>query len=162
MANIFTVYVYLVTQLHPDYHRLLHSETRKAHYEKSRITGLDVEVICNRLYELMRDEKVFADEDLSLRDLASEPGISPHQLSQILNERVKKNFNTFVNEYRVDEAGRMLVDESRRSILSVGIAVGFNSNTTFCTVFSRVTGRSPSSFRKNSQQGEKRRQSLKA
>ncbi len=149
IANIFTIYVYLVTQRNPDYHRLLRSETRKAHYEKSRITGLDVDVICSRLNELMRDEKVFADEDLSLRDLASELGISPHQLSQILNERMKKNFNTFVNEYRVQEAMRMLIDEPRRSILSVGIASGFNSNTTFCSVFSKVAGQSPSSYRKD-------------
>ena len=162
VANIFTIYVYLVTQRHPDYHRLLRSETRKAHYEKSRIAGLDVDVICNRLNELMRDEKVFADEDLSLRDLASELGISPHQLSQILNERMKKNFNTFVNEYRVEEARRMLIDEPRRSILSVGIAAGFNSNTTFCNVFSKVTGQSPSNFRKNSQQDKAGKLSLKA
>ncbi|NLV69132.1 MAG: AraC family transcriptional regulator [Spirochaetes bacterium] len=162
IANVFTIYVYLVTQRNPDYHRLLRSETRKAHYEKSRITGLDVDLICNRLTELMRDEKVFADEDLSLRDLASELGISPHQLSQILNEKMKKNFNTFVNEYRVEEAMRILLDEPGRSILSVGIAVGFNSNTTFCTVFSKVTGQSPSTYRKNSMQGGSPEHLLKA
>jgi AraC-like DNA-binding protein len=148
VANIFTIYVYLVTQRHPDYHRLLRSETRKANYEKSRISGLDVNDICTRLHELMRDEKVFADEELSLRDLAGELGISAHQLSEILNEKMKKNFNTFVNEYRVAEAKTMLIDEPQRSILSVGIAVGFNSNTTFCTVFSKIAGESPSHYRK--------------
>jgi len=148
MANAATIYVYLVTQRHPDYHRLLRSETRKANYEKSRISGLDVEVITTRLHELMRDEKVFADEDLSLHDLAGELGISSHQLSEILNEKIKKNFNTFVNEYRVAEAHTMLIEEPKRSILSIGIAVGFNSNTTFCTVFSKITGESPSHYRK--------------
>jgi len=148
IANTATIYVYLITQRHPDYHSLLRSETRKAHYEKSRLSGLDVNVIYNRLTELMRDEKIFADEELSLRDLASELGISPHQLSEILNERIKKNFNTFVNEYRVEEARRMLIEEPKRSILSVGIAVGFNSNTTFCTVFSKIEGISPSQYRK--------------
>lgn len=148
IANTATIYVYLITQRHHDYHRLLRSETRKAHYEKSRITGLDVNVIFNRLTELMRDEKVFADEELSLRDLAGELGISPHQLSEILNERLKKNFNTFINEYRIEEAKKMLIEESRRSILSIGIAVGFNSNTTFCTVFSKIEGISPSQYRK--------------
>lgn len=151
IANVATIYVYLVTQRHPDYHRLLRSETRKASYEKSRISGLDVRVICERLHELMRDEKVFADEDLSLHDLASELGISAHQLSQVLNEKLKKNFNTFINEYRIEEAKKMLMDEPGRSILSVGIAVGFNSNTTFCTVFSKMTGLSPSSYRKQKQ-----------
>ncbi len=153
IANVFTIYVYLVTQRHPDYHRLLRSETRKANYEKSRITGLDVNVICTRLHELMRDEKVFADEDLSLRDLAGELGISPHQLSEILNEKIKKNFNTFVNEYRIAEAKTILIEEPQRSILSIGIAVGFNSNTTFCTVFSKITGDSPSHYRKQKLNG---------
>ncbi len=148
-ANVATVYVYLVTQRHQDYHRLLRSETRKAHYEKSRIAGLDVEKIYIRLHELMRDEKIFADEELSLRDLASELGISQHQLSQILNEKLKKNFNTFVNEYRVEEAKKMLCDEPGRSILSIGIAVGFNSNTAFTTVFSRIAGMTPSQYRKS-------------
>ncbi len=153
IANAATIYVYLVTQRHPDYHRLLRSETRKANYEKSRISGLDVNVICTRLNELMRDEKVFADEDLSLRDLAGELGISAHQLSEILNEKIKKNFNTFVNEYRVAEAKKMLIEEPQRSILSVGIAVGFNSNTTFCTVFSKISGDSPSHYRKQKLNG---------
>ncbi len=148
IANTATIYVYLITQRQPDYYRLLRSETRKAHYEKSRISGLDVDLICTRLTELMRDEKVFADEELSLRDLAGELAISPHQLSEILNEKIKKNFNTFVNEYRIDEAKKMLIDEPRRSILSIGIAVGFNSNTTFCTVFSKIEGISPSQYRK--------------
>lgn len=150
IANAATVYVYLITQRHHDYHRLLRSETRKAHYEKSRLSGLDVNMICTRLTELMRDEKFFADEDLSLRDLAGELGISAHQLSEILNERIKKNFNTFVNEFRIEEAKKILIEEPRRSILSVGIAVGFNSNTTFCTVFSKIEGVSPSQFRKQS------------
>lgn len=149
MANTATVMVYLVTKRNPDYLRLLQSETRKAHYEKSRIRGLNVKQITTRLNEIMEDEKAFADEELSLRELAQELGISAHQLSEILNEKLNKNFKTFVNEYRVEEAKRLLVDEPDRSILSVGVAVGFNSNTTFCTVFSKLTGLSPRQFRKN-------------
>lgn len=148
MATFATIYVYLVTQRHNDYYRLLRSETRKANYEKSRLSGLNVKEILIRLQELMKEEKFFTDEELSLRDLARELAISPHQLSEILNEKLKKNFNTFVNEYRVEEAKSMLIDEPDRSILSVGIAAGFNSNTTFCTVFLKLTGQSPGNYRK--------------
>ena len=73
----------------------------------------------------MNDEKIFADEELTLPSLADELGISAHQLSEILNREIKKNFNTFINEYRVKEAKELLVDEPGRSILSVGIAAGF-------------------------------------
>lgn len=148
MANLFTCLVYLATQRHPDYNRLLKIENRKAHYERSRLHGLDLERILGRLREIMEVEKAFADEELSLKDLASDLGISPHQLSQILNERIKKNFSTFVNEYRIEEAKKLLVDEPDRSILSVGIAAGFNSNTTFITAFSKHVGVSPGQYRK--------------
>ncbi|MGV7928040.1 MAG: helix-turn-helix domain-containing protein [Spirochaetota bacterium] len=148
LANLFTCLVYLATQRHPDYNRLLKIENRKAHYERSRLHGLDLERILARLREIMESEKAFADEELSLKDLASDLGISTHQLSQILNERIKKNFSTFVNEYRIEEAKKLLVDEPDRSILSVGIAAGFNSNTTFITAFSKHVGVSPGQYRK--------------
>ncbi|MBP7602454.1 MAG: AraC family transcriptional regulator [Spirochaetes bacterium] len=157
MANVFTCLVYLATQRHPDYMRLLKIESRKSHYERSRLHGLDLERILARLREIMEVEKAFADEELSLKDLAGDLGISPHQLSQILNERIRKNFSTFVNEYRIDEAKKLLVEEPDRSILSVGIAAGFNSNTTFITAFSKHVGVSPGQYRKhnlNSSGGE--------
>jgi AraC-like DNA-binding protein len=148
MANISMCSVYLVTQRHPDYNRLLRSETRKAQYERSRIQGLDIDRITERLRELMEEEKAYRDEELSLQDLSRELGIGPHQLSQILNERLGKNFNTYVNEYRVKEAKRLILEEPDRSILSIGFASGFNSNTTFTTVFSKLTGASPGQYRK--------------
>jgi len=148
MANTAMTGVYLVTQRHPDYNKLLKSEAMKARYERSRIKGLDVKEIIQRLYEIMEEEKAFADEELSLPDLAKELNISTHQLSEILNEHIQKNFNTFVNEFRVKEAQKLLLEEPDRSVLSIGVAVGFNSNTTFCTVFSKMTGMSPKQYRK--------------
>jgi len=149
VANTATVFVFLVTQRKPDYLRLLQSETRRAHYEKTRLRGLDVDSIITRLYEIMEDEKAFADEELSLKDVAAELSVSLHQLSEVLNERVKKNFKTFVNEFRVEEAKKLLVEEPERSVLSIGVAVGFNSNTTFCTVFAKMAGCAPGQYRKN-------------
>ena len=141
--------LYLVTRRNPDYNRLLSSMTRKHNYEKSQIKGLNVEAVTRRLIELMDDEKIFADEDLNLPSLADELGISSHQLSEILNREIGKNFNTFVNEYRVKEAKQYLLEEPDRSILSIGVAVGFNSATTFNAVFGRITGMTPGKYRKS-------------
>ncbi len=140
--------VYLMTQRHPDYNRLLKSITRKHHYERSQIRGLNVSAVTERLFELMDDEKIFADEELTLHALADELGITPHQLSEILNREIKKNFNSFVNEYRVEEAKELLIEQPDRSILSVGVAVGFNSATTFNAVFGKVAGMTPGKYRK--------------
>ena len=64
LAAIATIYVYLVTQRHNDYYRLLRSETRKANYEKSRLSGLDVKQILIRLNELMKEEKFLANKEM--------------------------------------------------------------------------------------------------
>jgi AraC-like DNA-binding protein len=148
MANATLCSVFVATQRHPDFNRLLKIETKRAQYEQSKIGGLDVAKIMDRINEIMEEEKAFADEELTLKNLASELDITAHQLSEILNEKLKKNFNSFVNEYRIREAKIMLIDEPERSVLSIGIAVGFNSHTTFCTAFSRLAGCSPAQYRK--------------
>ncbi len=147
-ANLCLCALYLVTYRNPEYNRLLRSETRRAHYERSKLKGVDINGLVNRLYELMEVEKIFADEDLSLGDLAFQLGISSHQLSEVLNEKIKKNFNQFVNHYRVNEAKVLLVEEPDRSVISVCAAAGFNSTTTFNSVFSKYTGLSPRQYRK--------------
>ncbi len=147
-SNFSMISVYLVTQRHPDYIRLLKSITRKHQYEKSQIIGLDLKQILSRLFELMEDEKLYVDEDLSMPVMARELGVSSHQLSELLNKEIKKNFNSFVNEYRVKEAKELLIEQPERSILSVGVGAGFNSTTTFNSVFSKLEGVSPGKFRK--------------
>ncbi len=148
MANIAYVITFAAAGRYPVFNERLNQEMRKVRYEKSKINGLDIETVIKRLDELMRLEKVFADEDLSLNGLADELGISSQQLSQIINEKLNKNFNTYINEFRVEEAKQLLIEEEDRSINSVGLAVGFNSNSTFSIVFSRHTGFSPREYRK--------------
>jgi AraC-like DNA-binding protein len=63
---------------------------------------------------------------------------------------MKKNFYDLVNGYRVEEAKRLLLDpkNTNYTILSVGFEAGFNSKTTFNTVFKKFTGLTPTDFRK--------------
>lgn len=148
IGNVFIYSVYIVSQRHTDYNRMVKIVIHKAKYAQSYISGVDIGSVKNRLYEIMELEKAFADEDLSLKSVADELGVTTHQLSQLLNEKIKKNFKTFVNEYRVNEAKQLLIDEPGRSILSVSVAVGFNSYVTFCTTFSKMAGMSPSQYRR--------------
>jgi AraC-like DNA-binding protein len=70
-------------------------------------------------------------------------------VSQAINDGMKKNFYDLVNSYRVEEAKRLLMDEKNNNftILSVGFEAGFNSKTTFNTVFKKFTGLTPTEFR---------------
>ncbi len=74
-------------------------------------------------------------------------GLSVHHLSAFLNEHMGMNFNSFINHHRVKEAEVMLLDEPDRSILSIGMAVGFSSSSAFHRAFLKEVKKSPKAFR---------------
>jgi AraC-like DNA-binding protein len=139
----------IVSYKYPSLRKYVIYEINKTRYLRSKITSLDVDSIIKRILEIMEIEKAFSDEDFSLKILARELDISPQQLSEILNERMGKSFNTFLNEYRIKEAKILLIDDPGRSINSIADAVGFNSNTAFSITFSKYEGCSPSRYRKS-------------
>ena len=121
--------------------------------EKSRSSSLHPEFIneCLKKLEFMMDiDKLYRDETLSLQSLAEKLSLSSHQLSQILNDNLNKNFWDFVNTYRVEEAKRLLRDPERknRKILSIAFDVGFNTKASFNQVFKRYSGMTPSEYKK--------------
>lgn len=103
-----------------------------------------------KLNYLMDSEKAYCDADLSLQSLAEKMAISPHQLSQLVNEKLDRNFFDFINEYRVEEAKRILQSSrgSQRKISAVAIAVGFNTMASFYKAFKKHTGTTPTRYKK--------------
>jgi AraC-like DNA-binding protein len=119
-------------------------------YEKSPLTEEMADRIVRKLESLMKEEKLFMDSSLSLPQLAHTLAISTHLLSQVLNERLNRNFFNFINEHRIQEAQRMLLDpqEQHYSMIDIAHEVGFNSISAFNTAFKKHAGLSPSEFRK--------------
>lgn len=143
------MFVFLVGYLKPDLMHVLDSEIRKNIYERSLIKGLDMEALKIRLEDLMKKDKVFCDEDLTLKRLADMLSISPHQLSEFLNKQMHISFNYYVNRYRVDEAIDLLQEQPERSITSICFSVGFNSKSAFYEAFAKFVGISPARYRRN-------------
>ncbi|MCF8364554.1 MAG: helix-turn-helix domain-containing protein [Bacteroidales bacterium] len=105
-------------------------------------------VFLARLMKFIRSDKPYLDPNLSLRSLAAQVEIHPNQLSWLLNEHVGKNFNEFINQYRV-EAFKLLADDPKNAhVTLVGLAFdcGFNSKTVFNTCFKKETGLTPKQF----------------
>ncbi|AOP33598.1 hypothetical protein A0128_06890 [Leptospira tipperaryensis] len=113
----------------------------------SLLEGLDLEEEKQKLERLMNQEHVFLDEELRLPTLASEMKLSVHCLSALLNEFIGKSFNEYVNEFRIVEAKKMLLEEEDRSVLSIGLAVGFNSYSAFLRSFMKSELQTPKKFR---------------
>ena len=153
ISAIMTIEIYLILLLkwrYPGYIRHIKAEAQKIRYSTSRIDRIDVDSLLARLASLMESEKLFCDEEITLGKLADELDITPYQLSQILNERLNKNFNTFINEYRIRESENYLTEDHKRSVLSVSYAVGFNTVTSFYNAFYKFHGMTPAQFREKS------------
>jgi len=131
-------------------------EITKASHEKpgppkSKLNENKIDGIAKRIIDLIEQEKLYQETELTLQDLAARLQIPTYQVSQAINEGMNKNFYDLVNGYRVEEAKRLLQDPKNMNytILSVGFDAGFNSKTTFNTVFKKFTGLTPTNFRES-------------
>jgi len=151
IITVVIICVFLSNMRYPDFYRLIENEIKKNRYERSLLKGLDTEVIYDRLTYLMAMENIYKDFDLSLESLALMMSITPHQLSQFMNERLNTNFRNYINSYRIEEAKKILVANPEKNILTICYDVGFNSKSTFNLCFKKYTSMTPSEFRQENQ-----------
>jgi len=102
-----------------------------------------------RLDEIRKRGDLLLDPLVSLPKLARAIGVSPNQLSYVLNHHIGQNFFDYVNGARIEEARAVLIAEPDRTILDVALSVGFNSKSTFNLAFKKLTGDTPSAVRAN-------------
>lgn len=127
------------------------TRTLKPKYATSSLKDVDKEKLTQRLTKTMDNEKPYLNENLTLKELADKLETSPNNLSQIINEKFNKNFYEFINEYRINEVKSLLADPkfSHYSMLGIAIECGFNSKSTFNSVFKQFTGKTPTEFKKS-------------
>ncbi len=152
--TIITILIYFGGQIFPQYIANLQEEVKKSKYAKSRLQGIDKEEVIGKVKRLMSEEHLYADEDLTLTRFAEYVNLSPHQLSELLNQNLSVSFKTFLNQERIKAASRMLIEEPNRSILSILNAVGYSSKSSFHVEFLKYTGTTPTLFRKANQLSE--------
>lgn len=139
---------FFVRHWRPYFMEHLGEQATIARYQHSRLGGVDLDNTAQRIRNLMVTDRMFLREELGLPELARAANLSPHQLSEYLNQRLEKNFYTFLNEYRVEEACRQLVENPERTVLEVAFASGFNSRTSFNVAFAKITGVTPVQYRR--------------
>lgn len=103
-----------------------------------------------KIQSFMHEEKPYLRSELSLGDLADNLDFSPRLLSQLINDELHLNFYTFISHYRINEAKRLLSnkDSQKYTILSIAFDCGFNSKSSFNSVFKQHTKMTPSHYRK--------------
>ncbi len=124
-------------------------------YERSPLSPEIAESILARLDSAMKLDKPYLDVNLSLPSLSKQISVPIHHLSQVINERLGKNFFEFVNEHRVDEAKLLLKDPSKQNLTlaAIGFEAGFNSVSSFNSIFKKYTSTTPSEYRSSASGG---------
>ena len=122
-------------------------EERRRFVLARKVDPNDVSRIRAKLDRIVAARELMFDPLLTMPKLANAVGVTPNQLSYVLNQHLGKSFFDFVNEVRTNEASRLLIKEPDRTILDIAISVGFNSKSTFNLAFKKITGKTPSAYR---------------
>lgn len=117
-------------------------------YRNSSLSDDSKNKLISDILEVMNNRELICNPDFSLNHLAEMVDSNQTYVSRTINDTFKRNFRTFINDYRIKEARRMLSDPSyhKYSIKSIATMVGFKSRNTFDTTFKEVTGVTPSFY----------------
>ncbi len=120
-------------------------------YQKSGLKDSEAVAYLETLENIMKNERLYLNGDLTIDDIAKSINIPRHHLTQVLSEKLNKNFFNYVNEYRVREARMMMENQEFREYTIIRIAFDswFNSKSAFNTIFKKLAGCKPSEYRKN-------------
>jgi len=117
-------------------------------YKKTTLSKTRKEEIKDLLMLQFDENKIYLNPDLNMDLLSQEMKIPKHQLTEVLNTVIGRNFFRFVNYYRVEAVKQMLQDERNAySIEAIGYECGFSSKSSFFTTFKKLTGITPAQFR---------------
>jgi AraC-like DNA-binding protein len=104
-----------------------------------------------RLKQLMTVERIYRREGLTIGLLSAELDVAEYRLRQLINEGLGyRNFNAFLNHYRIEEAKAALVDPEQMEVpvLTIAMDAGFQSIGPFNRAFKAATDLTPTEFRR--------------
>ncbi len=130
----------------------LRDTLEKSHYAfaNSSLSDEKISRLSEQLVELMEKQNLFENPNLKLEDISHKMGIPSYQLSQVIRFGLNKNFYDMVNTYRVEKVQKLLGDKQHenKTILDIAFQAGFNSKSSFNLAFKKITGKTPSEYRK--------------
>lgn len=95
-----------------------------------------------------REDKPYAQESLTLLDVAEDTKLSPRLLSEFLNKYYKVNFCTWINTLRIEEVKRLLLEQPNLSLAEISMMVGFSDPASLSKIFKKISNESPSAYKK--------------
>jgi len=124
-------------------------------YRNNRLSEDQALALVASLEAAMVGLQLHLNPNLTLAQLAKRAGCPSAAVSQVLNDKLDKSFNLYVNEFRIAEAKKLLTDEPELKLETVAERCGFNSSSTFFAAFKKIAGQTPARFRAEFSQSPK-------
>lgn len=117
----------------------------------SLLSKNEIENYLEQLDELMKGDEIYIDPSISLRHLAEKLELHPNKLSWLLNEQIGKNFNEYINAFRLLTFKEKALNPNNSHLTLLGLAYesGFNSKTVFNTFFKKMENMTPRTWVKS-------------
>jgi AraC-like DNA-binding protein len=127
-------------------------------YRKSGLSRQRSVELFNFLTKEMNERKLYRDPELTSFTLAEQLKVHPNHLSQVINQHSNQNFFEYVNTLRINDVKEALQEPkfNTHSLLGIAFEFGFNSKASFNRAFKKITGMTPSEYKKASGKGEVR------
>jgi len=123
---------------------------KKEKYTGSNLSAAELEEHHKALLSILEKDKLYLNADLTMQDLSEKMQLSTKVISQVINQRSGKSFFDFINTYRCEEAKKlMLSSDPAVTILEILYEAGFNSKSSFNKEFKKLTGSTPTEYRKS-------------
>ena len=151
-AMVLTIFVYGLAvsaiRLPNDYQA--QTPTSKPRYDGNQLSDAQRQEFLSKLLLKIEHDQIYRHGDLKLETLAEVLAMTPHELSQLINLEYATNFSDFLNRYRVEALKQALCDPARQedTILELAIHCGFNSKSALNRAFKKITGMTPTEFRR--------------
>ena len=119
-------------------------------YAGSRLNKVELNNHVSQLIKILETKKLYLNPELTLKDLAAHLQVTPKILSQVINQSFNKKFYDFINTYRCEEVKKILAGPDKKiTILEAMYQAGFNSKSSFNKEFKKLTGQTPSEFKRS-------------
>jgi AraC-like DNA-binding protein len=123
-------------------------DNKNIKYVKSSLSEASAIAIHQKLNQIMEENKLYKNPELSLSELAEKLDVNPNTLSQVINSLEQKNFYDYVNAWRIQEFKQAvnIVSNQKFTLLALALECGFNSKSSFNRNFKKIAGISPSEY----------------
>lgn len=107
----------------------------------------DMQLLMKRIEELMAEQKMYLEPELTLQQIATALNEKERNISQAVNTIQQRNLNDYINSLRIEHACRLLLADKRKPIFEVMYESGFNTKGAFNLTFKKIIGKTPTQYR---------------